>query len=76
MSDILSKILAVKAQEVAAAKPAKPLPQLRTEAEQAAPVRDFTGAAGVFDDLSDLSDFYRAAGLLFPKQQISVRTPL
>jgi indole-3-glycerol phosphate synthase len=44
MSDILSKILAVKAQEVAAAKPVKPLPQLRTEAEQAAPVRDFTGA--------------------------------
>ena len=44
MSDILNKILAVKAQEVAAAKPAKPLPQMRTEAEQAAPVRDFTGA--------------------------------
>lgn len=44
MSDILSKILAVKAQEVAAAKPAKPLPQLRSEAEQAAPVRDFVGA--------------------------------
>jgi len=34
MSDILSKILAVKAQEVAAAKPAKPLPQLRTEASR------------------------------------------
>jgi len=44
MSDILNKILAVKAQEVAAAKPAKPLNQLRTEAEQAAPARDFTGA--------------------------------
>ncbi len=44
MSDILNKILAVKAQEVAAAKPAKPLNQLRTEAEQAAPPRDFTGA--------------------------------
>jgi indole-3-glycerol phosphate synthase len=44
MSDILNKILAVKAQEVAAAKPAKPLHQLRTEAEQAAPTRDFTGA--------------------------------
>ncbi len=44
MSDILNKILAVKAQEVAAAKPVKPLPQLRTEAEQAAPVRDFVGA--------------------------------
>ncbi|OFZ67091.1 MAG: indole-3-glycerol-phosphate synthase [Betaproteobacteria bacterium RBG_16_56_24] len=44
MSDILNKILAVKAQEVAAAKPAKPLHQLRSEAEQAAPPRDFTGA--------------------------------
>lgn len=44
MSDILNKILAVKAQEVAAAKPVKPLHQLRTEAEQATPPRDFTGA--------------------------------
>ena len=44
MSDILNKILAVKAQEVAAAKPAKPLPQLRVEAELAAPPRNFTGA--------------------------------
>jgi indole-3-glycerol phosphate synthase len=44
MSDILNKILAVKAQEVAVAKPAKPLHQLRTEAEQAAPPRDFIGA--------------------------------
>jgi indole-3-glycerol phosphate synthase len=44
MSDILNKILAVKAQEVAAAKPVKPLHHLRAEAEQAAPPRDFTGA--------------------------------
>ncbi len=44
MSDILKKILAVKAQEVAAAKPVKPLPQLRAEAERAAPTRDFVGA--------------------------------
>lgn len=44
MSDILKKILAVKAQEVAAAKPAKPLPILRAEAEHAAPIRDFVGA--------------------------------
>ena len=29
--------------------------------------QDFAGAAGVFDDLSDLSDFYRAAGLPLPK---------
>jgi indole-3-glycerol phosphate synthase len=44
MSDILKKILAVKAQEVAAAKPKKPLPQLRAEAERAPSVRDFTAA--------------------------------
>src|SRR5512143_2868134 len=44
MSDILNKILAVKAQEVAAALSAKPLPALRAEAAQAAPARDFVGA--------------------------------
>lgn len=44
MSDILNKIIAVKAQEVAAAKSAKPLQQLRSEAERAGPPRDFTGA--------------------------------
>src|SRR5512135_743863 len=44
MSDILKKILNVKTQEVAAAKPVKPLPQLRAEAEQVREVRDFTGA--------------------------------
>ncbi len=44
MSDILNKIIAVKAQEVAAAKSAKPLQQLRSEAERAEPPRDFTGA--------------------------------
>ena len=44
MSDILKKILAVKAQEVAAAKQAKSLSVIRAEAEQAAPTRDFIGA--------------------------------
>ncbi|MBU0620957.1 MAG: indole-3-glycerol phosphate synthase TrpC [Gammaproteobacteria bacterium] len=44
MSDILNKILAVKAQEVAAAISAKPLPVIRAEAEQAVPARDFVGA--------------------------------
>ena len=34
--------------------------------------QNFDGAAGVFDDLSDLSGFYRAAGLPLPKQQVSV----
>ena len=44
MSDILKKILAVKAQEVAAALSAKPLAQIRNEAEQSLPPRDFVGA--------------------------------
>jgi indole-3-glycerol phosphate synthase len=44
MSDILKKILAVKAREVADALAVKPLAQVRMEAEQAAPVRDFVGA--------------------------------
>jgi indole-3-glycerol phosphate synthase len=44
MSDILNKILAVKAQEVALAKTQKSLAEMRTEAEQAAPARNFIGA--------------------------------
>ena len=44
MSDILNKILAVKAQEVAAALAGKPLAAVRAEAEQAAAPRDFAGA--------------------------------
>ncbi len=44
MSDILQKILTVKAQEVAAAQAATPLAQMRAEAEQASPVRDFVAA--------------------------------
>jgi indole-3-glycerol phosphate synthase len=44
MSDILKKILAVKTQEVAAAQAAKSLAQIRDEAAQALPVRDFVGA--------------------------------
>ena len=44
MSDILNKILAVKAQEVAAAQKLKPIAEMRAEAEQAAPTRDFVAA--------------------------------
>jgi indole-3-glycerol phosphate synthase len=44
MPDILNKILAVKAQEVAAAQAIKPLAVMRAEAEQAPPARDFVGA--------------------------------
>jgi indole-3-glycerol phosphate synthase len=44
MADILQRILAVKADEVARAKKAKPLSAVRAEAMAAAPMRDFTGA--------------------------------
>jgi indole-3-glycerol phosphate synthase len=44
MSDILKKILAVKVQEVVEAQAIKPLAAMRAAAEQAVPVRDFTGA--------------------------------
>lgn len=44
MSDVLERILAAKAEEVAALKAAKPLSVLRREAELAPPVRDFVGA--------------------------------
>ncbi|QNM95247.1 indole-3-glycerol phosphate synthase TrpC [Chitinimonas koreensis] len=44
MSDILQKILHTKADEVAAARRAKPLEAVRAEAEAAPGVRDFTGA--------------------------------
>ena len=44
MSDILTKILAVKREEVATAQAAKSLPALRKEAEAQAPARDFLGA--------------------------------
>jgi len=44
VSDILQKILAVKREEVAAARAAKPLEALRDEAQAAPPVRDFAGA--------------------------------
>ncbi len=42
--DILKKILAVKTEEVAAAQAAKPLAQIRAEAEAQPQTRDFVGA--------------------------------
>ena len=44
MSDILNKILTVKAQEIAAAQALKPLSALRAEAESMPVARDFVGA--------------------------------
>ena len=44
MADILQRILAVKADELARAKTAKPIASVRDEAKRAAPARDFVGA--------------------------------
>ena len=44
MADILQRVLAVKAEEVARAKAARSLAALQAEARAAAPARDFTGA--------------------------------
>jgi indole-3-glycerol phosphate synthase len=44
MSDILKRILAVKAEEVAAARAARPLAEVAAAARNAAPARDFAGA--------------------------------
>ena len=44
MSDILNKIVAVKREEIAAAKDRKPLPAMRADAESRVLTRDFTGA--------------------------------
>ena len=44
MSDILNKILAVKAEEVAAGKALRPLERVRAEAGMAPAARDFVGA--------------------------------
>lgn len=44
MSDILQKILATKAEEIAAAKQTEPLEVVREAAEWAPPARDFTAA--------------------------------
>jgi indole-3-glycerol phosphate synthase len=44
MADILERILAVKREEIEAAQRAKPLATLKSEAEAAAPPRDFAGA--------------------------------
>jgi len=44
MADVLERILAVKAKEVARAKSSKPFSALRAEARHAGAARDFTGA--------------------------------
>ena len=44
MTDILEKILAVKREEIAAAKRSRPLAMVRAEAERAGKPRDFTAA--------------------------------
>ncbi|MFZ5558252.1 MAG: indole-3-glycerol phosphate synthase TrpC [Pseudomonadota bacterium] len=53
MSDILDRILRVKAEEVAAAKAARPLEEVERAAREAPPPRDFAGAIRAKLDAGD-----------------------
>ena len=70
MSDILNKILSVKAREIAAAQALKPLDVIRAEAGNAPPVRDFVGAirakinAGKSAVISEIKKASPSKGLL------------
>jgi indole-3-glycerol phosphate synthase len=70
--DILTRILAAKAKEVAAAKVAKPLAALRDNARSAPPVRDFAGAlrswiaAGAAAVIAEIKKASPSRGVLRP----------
>ncbi len=70
--DILTRILAAKAKEVAAARAAKPLAALRDEARAAPPVRDFAGAlrrriaAGAAAVIAEIKKASPSRGVLRP----------
>jgi indole-3-glycerol phosphate synthase len=70
--DILTRILASKAKEVAAARAAKPLAALRDEARAAPPVRDFAGAlrrriaAGAAAVIAEIKKASPSRGVLRP----------
>jgi indole-3-glycerol phosphate synthase len=72
MSDILKKILAVKAQEVAAARARKPLIELQAEVGHVAPPRDFVGsirgklAAGLPAVIAEIKKASPSKGVIRP----------
>jgi indole-3-glycerol phosphate synthase len=72
MPGILNRILARKAEEVAAAKRARPLAQMRDEARAAPPARDFAGAlrakvaAGRAAVIAEIKKASPSRGLLRP----------
>jgi indole-3-glycerol phosphate synthase len=72
VSDILKRILAVKAEEIAAARSAKPLESMSAEAHKAGPARDFVGAirskiaAGLPAVIAEIKKASPSKGLLRP----------
>lgn len=70
MADILQRILGIKAEEVARAKAARPLAEVRSAANAAAPARDFVGglraklAAGLPAVIAEIKKASPSKGLL------------